>query len=428
MLVVFPNSTEQVSKVAAICSEHKVPMVPAGGLTGLAGGANAQTGAVTVSFERLNKIIEFDAIGKSLHCGAGVLTEELINQCEKEGYRFPIDLAAKGSSQNGGNVATNAGGLEVVRYGMTRANVLGLKVVLADGEVLDLTRKLEKHNVGYDLKQLFIGSEGTLGMITEVVWKVHPKSQSTAHVMLPLQKPEYISELLKRIHTSSINVQRFELVDVNSIDLVESNHESVKCPLKLEDKTFGCLLLEFFDETPDRIEAWLGELFEDEIIEDAVVPKSSTEVENIWKLRELVSESLSAGKHLRKEDHSVPLAKLSEFVGWLDVHFRGEIDAGKLYLFGHVGDGNVHVNVGSQAKDSTFEAQKMKLRPKLMSYVQSLRGSHSAEHGVGLLKRDLFESYLSGVEKKIMHSIKVAIDPGALLNPGKVFPTEPGSK
>ncbi len=420
MLVVFPASTEQVSTVAKICSGLSVAMVPVGGLTGLAGGANAQPDAVSISFERLNKIIEFDAVGKSLHCGAGVITEELIEKCSTEGYRFPIDLAAKGSSQNGGNVATNAGGLEVVHYGMTRANVLGLKVVLANGDVLDLTRKLEKHNVGYDLKQLFIGSEGTLGMITEVVWRVHPKPQSSLHVMLPLQNPENVSELLTQIHVSGMNVQRFELVDLNSVRLVESLHDGVKCPLSL-DKEFGCVLLEFFDESQERVEAWLGDLMEARLIEDAVLPKSSAEIANIWQVRELVSESLSAGKHLWKEDLSVPLAKLGEFIGWLDKELGSKITSGKLYLFGHVGDGNVHVNIGSKEEDDAFADQKKNLRPDLMRFVHSLNGSHSAEHGVGILKRDLFSTYLSETEKTTMALIKKSMDPKNLLNPGKLF-------
>jgi FAD/FMN-containing dehydrogenase len=362
-----------------------------------------------------------------LHCGAGVLTEELLDRCESEGYRFPIDLAAKGSSQNGGNVATNAGGLEVVRYGMTRANVMGLKVVLADGSILDLTRRLEKHNVGYDLKQLFIGSEGTLGLITEVVWKVHPKSQASAHVMLPLQKPEHVSELLKRIHSASINIQRFEFVDTNSIDLVEQTHAGVKCPLE-SGSGVGCLILEFFDETEKRIEDWLAGLFEDGLIEDAVVPKSAAEVQNIWKVRELVSESLSAGKHLWKEDLSVPLGRLSEFLAWLHKDFRAEIASGKLYLFGHVGDGNVHVNIGSTDEQQGFDEQKTEQRPKLMDYVQSLGGSHSAEHGVGMLKRDLLDNYLSDVEKDVMAKLKLALDPDNLLNPGKVTSTNSAVK
>jgi len=420
-LVVFPETTEEVSVLAKICSALSVPMVPVGGLTGLAGAANAQENAVSVSFERLNQVIEFDAVGKSLHCGAGVVTEELLRLCESKGYRFPIDLAAKGSSQNGGNVATNAGGLEVVHYGMTRRNILGLKVVLASGEVLDLTRKLEKHNVGYDLKHLFIGSEGTLGMITEVVWRIHPKAKSSRHVMLPLQKPEDISEILKQIHRSAINVQRFELVDISSIRLVESLHEGVRCPLELEEDVFGCLLLEFFDESADRIEEWLGSLFDKDLIADAVVPKSSNEVENIWQVRELVSESLSFGKHLWKEDLSVPLSRLSQFVGWLDSDLRAKISSGKLYLFGHVGDGNVHVNICSLEKDEGFEKQKSNLRKELMDFVQSLRGSHSAEHGVGLLKRDLFANYLSDVERSVMFGIKRSMDPQNLLNPGKLF-------
>ncbi|MEZ4742735.1 MAG: FAD-binding oxidoreductase [Bdellovibrionota bacterium] len=423
LAVVLPKDVNEVSLVMKICHEHMYPVVPSGGRTGLAAGAVASKREIVLSLSRLNKIINVDPFGLTIETEAGVTTQALQEAAEQAGFFFPLDLAAKGSSQIGGNIATNAGGLKFIRYGGAREQVLGLEVVLANGEILDINSKLRKNNTGYDLKQIFIGSEGTLGIITKATLKMVAKPVNFQLACLGLESFSGILQLLRECHLSGICLTAFEFFTKEAHEIVLKHFPKIKSPF--QDKTEYYVLLEIESEvaSSDALESLLEKAFEQNIILDGVMAQSKAEFDELWSLRENITESIQADGHVYKNDIALPIDKLGVFIDeMLDVVNAADENI-KIILFGHIGDGNLHLNyIASPTMDINEFRRAVKItQTRVFELLQKYRGSISAEHGVGLIKKEDLHYSRTLKEILIMKDIKNIFDPFGILNPGKIF-------
>lgn len=423
--VIFPQSSEEVSVITTLCSEANVAIVPSGGRTGLAGGAVAQNSELVVSLKHLTSRGELDHIGQTLQVGAGTITQDVHDYCQNHDLTWPIDLAAKGSCQIGGNIATNAGGVRVVRYGLTRNWVLGLKVVTMQGEVLDLLSPLEKNNTGLDLRQLFIGSEGVLGLITEATLKLTTLPKKTCVILIATTHlPDVMALFQAAKNHPTMRLNAFEYIDPASLTIV-SQQQKLKSPF---NKTYDAYVLLELDCPPiqgmDQIlEEWLDHYFESGLIKDAIVAHQPSSKRELWAYRENISESLSSYGLVYKNDVSIPIAKLPAFVADTQSIFKQYYQNFELFLYGHVGDGNLHINI---VKPETMSKEDFiqhchQADQYLFQLIQSYRGSVSAEHGIGLLKRHALPYSRSPQEIQLFRKIKTSLDPQNLLNPGKVL-------
>lgn len=419
--VVFPENQQDVVDLVKWANETNTALVPSGGRTGLSSAATASNQEVVVSFEKMNQIIEFDEIDQVVRVQPGVITEDLHKFVEDKGYFFPIDLAAKGSSHIGGNVATNAGGLRVLRYGMMRNWVSGLKVVTGKGDQLHLNKSLVKNATGFDLKNLFVGSEGTLGFITEVELKVTRPPKATTVFVFGLEQLSYVIKVYRKFFENA-QVSACEVFSEFSMQKVIEMHD---LPRPFETQAPFYLLIEVEhdgDDTSDCLAPLFETCFEEGWINDGVISQSSDQAKNLWNLREFISESLSPLSPYRN-DVSVRTPNIPNFVEELETEYQKQYPDFNVAWFGHIGDGNLHIDIlKPDNMDKSEFIKKCKESDKvLFSVVSKYNGSISAEHGVGMLKRDYLPYSRSTEEIEIMKGIKRVFDPKGLLNPGKIF-------
>lgn len=419
-LVVFPRSTEEVSLLMKLCGRHGVAVVPSGGRTGLAGGAVAASGEVVVSLTRMRTMGAVDELGNTVRVQAGVITEAVHHHCAPHGLLWPVDFASKGSSTVGGNIATNAGGVKVIRYGLTRNWVLGLTVVLANGDILELNGALEKNNTGADLRQLFIGSEGTLGIITEATLKLTRLPGKLEVMLFAVADLAGVLQLFREARRGPFTMMAYEFFTDVCVER-QKRHRPVRMPFETESSHY--VLLEVEKADPDALEAWVGGLFEEERVLDGVLAAHAQQASELWMLREGISESLSATGLPHKNDIALPISGLESFTREFEALVATGYPSFEVAVFGHIGDGNLHVNVmkPDDLERDTFFKQVHELDRQMFDLVKRHGGSVSAEHGIGLLKKDWLPWSRSPEELAVLKAVKMALDPEGRLNPGKIF-------
>ena len=426
--VVRPATTEEVSAVVRVCAQAGVAMVPQGGNTSHCGASipDKSGEAVLISLSRLNRIRAVDPANNTMTVEAGCVLQALQEAAFEVGRLFPLSLAAEGSCQIGGNLSTNAGGVQVLRYGNTRELTLGLEVVLPNGEVWNGLRGLRKDNTGYDLKQLFIGAEGTLGIITAAVMKLFPLPQATATAWLAIASPHVAVQLLGDLQSAfGAMLTACELVSDVSLGLVLKHMSGAQAPLSDSPWHLLVELAGAGDEGVLRsaLEDFLGQALENGTISDAVVAQSVEQAKRLWALRENISEAQKREGVSIKHDISVPISRIGEFVERADAALKQVFPDIRIVAFGHVGDGNLHYNQSKTeaVENAAFIAAQPQVNGIVHNLVHELGGSISAERGIGQLKRDELLRYKSSTEMAMMRIIKHAFDPQGVMNPGKVL-------
>jgi len=424
--VARPASTEEVAAVVRLCAEHNVPVVPQGGNTGLVGGAVSDAGSLILSTARLNRIRAIDPVNFTMTVEAGCILADVQAAAAKEGCLFPLSLGAEGSCHIGGNLASNAGGLNVLRYGNTRDLTLGLEVVLADGRVWNGMKALGKDNTGYALKHLFVGGEGTLGIITAAVLKLFPAPAEKQTALLALDDVANVTVLLQKARAMSGDaVTAFELIHRFGMELATTHLDGITDPFEAPYPWY--VLVEFSTSRPNAdlravFEAFLESAFEDGVIVDGVVAESLDQTERMWRLREGLPEAQKHEGGSIKHDIAVPVGRVPEFLTRAMAAVEAAMPGLRPCPFGHVGDGNIHFNltqpVGMDAKEYLGHWEEM--NRIVHDIVVEMEGSISAEHGVGQLKVDEIVHYKSAVEIDLLRSIKKALDPQGIMNPGKM--------
>jgi len=417
--VLFPKSHEELVSIVKKAYEEEISLVPSGGRTGLSGGAVASNEEWVVSLEKMNKILSFSKADSSLTLQAGVVTDLVHEEALKHDLYFPIEFGATGSSHIAGNVATNAGGVHVLKYGSTRDWVLSLKVVTGTGETIEINKGLVKNNTGYDLKHLFIGSEGTLGFISEVEVKLAPKPKEKSVLLLGLESLTPLLDLFSFVK-NNLPVSAFELFTKDCLKHVTSQNKHLKNPLS-EDPEFYVLIELEKNTNFDPSEA-LEQVFENEWAIDGSISQNSAQFKELWSYRELITESIS---HFTpyKNDISVRVSKVPEFIKTINnTVFKEHTDL-EVIIFGHIGDGNLHVNTlkPESMSQKDFVNKCESVSKLLFTELENLGGSVSAEHGIGLLKKPYLKHSRSEYEIEIMKQIKKVFDPKGILNPGKIF-------
>jgi FAD/FMN-containing dehydrogenase len=416
--IAFPRTTDEVARLLRFCSERGVAVVPSGGRTGLAGGAMATHGELVLSLSRMRRMDPVDLLGSTVRVEAGAVTQAVHEHCERHGLTWPVDFASKGSSTVGGNIATNAGGVKVIRYGLTRQWVLGLRVVLVSGEVLELGGALEKNNTGVDLRQLFIGSEGTLGIITEATLKLTRLPPEATVMLFAVRDLAAVLALFRDVRTSGITLSAYEFFTRECLERL-LRHRRVRDPF---DAPSGCYVLVEADRGA-AVDAWVEGALARGLVTDGTIAQHASQAAELWELREGISESLSATGLPHKNDIALPIARLEAFTTELVDLFAREYPGWEVCVFGHVGDGNLHVNVmkpDAMPKEE-FLAKTSGADHAMFDLVRKHAGSISAEHGIGLLKKPYLHYSRSPEELSVMRSLKRALDPKNLLNPGKVL-------
>ena len=425
--VLRPRDTDEVAICVRACRRLGLALVPQGGNTGLVGGSVPRAGEVVLSLSRLSAIEGFDAASATVQVQAGVVLEALHEDLAARGLIFPVDLGARGSCQIGGMIATNAGGIKVLRYGHMREQVLGLEVVLADGTVLSNLNSLKKNNTGLDLKHIFIGSEGILGVVTRAVLQARPAPQAVQTALLALDTRQRLPELLTLLRERLRGLSSLEIITRDSIALYKEVEPGARDPF---DKAYpACVIVE--EETgpgENERDAFLERLagvIESGLAVDAVVAESEAQAQGIWRLRDGVTEAISRAGLTHKFDVTVPPAALP---GFLDKMERLGDAAGGLrtLLFGHLGDGNVHVNMIQKPglTEDAFYAKGPALAERIYSHVAELKGSISAEHGIGIAKRAYLHHSRTAEEIDLMRGLKRLLDPDGILNPGVLFESD----
>ncbi|ANN68623.1 FAD-binding oxidoreductase [Bordetella bronchialis] len=427
-VVVRPRNTTEVSAVMRLCRQTGTPVVPQGGNTGMSGGAAPDdSGAqVILSLNRMKRIREVDAVNNTITVDAGVLLAEVQAAARDAGRYFPLSLGAEGSCTIGGNLATNAGGTAVLRYGNTRDLALGLEVVLPDGRVWSGLRGLRKDNTGYDLRGLFIGSEGTLGIITGAVLKLYPRPLGRATAWVGAGSPDAVVSLLSRMQGQcGERLTAFEMMSAYCVDLVRAHVSDAVCPLESAHAYHA--LIELSDAAAeglgDILERSLAGALEDGLIADAAIATSESQARSMWRLREGISQAqVRAGKAV-KHDIALPISRLAAFIEEADAAVSEAFPGLPIVNFGHVGDGNLHYNVllPLDVSQEDYGRYTAGLNRCVHDLVVQRGGSISAEHGVGQLRRDELRRYKSTVEMDLMLMIKRALDPDQLMNPGKLL-------
>ena len=425
--VVRPGSTAEVAAVVRACSAAGVAMLPQGGNTSHCGASIPDKSGKTVliSLSRLNKVRAVDAANNTITVEAGCVLQNLQEAALAVDRLFPLSLAAEGSCQIGGNLSTNAGGVQVLRYGNARELVLGLEVVLPDGEVWNGLRGLRKDNTGYDLKQLFIGAEGTLGIITAAVVKLFPLPQSTATAWLAIASPQAAIGLLNGLQAAfGAMLTACELVSDISLGMVLKHIPGAQAPL---EKSPWYLLVELSGSGEeaalrDALATFLEPALESGEISDAVLAQSVDQAKRLWNLRESISEAQKIEGFSIKHDISVPVSRIPEFLERAGAALQHAWPGIRIVAFGHVGDGNLHYNQSKPeaGENAAFIAAQPQVNEMVHDIVHQLGGSISAEHGIGQLKREEILRYKSPLEMQMMRTIKQAFDPRGLMNPGKV--------
>ena len=418
-IVLKPESTEQVSKVLKLCDEAGQALIPWGGKTGLVDGLHETAGELGLSLERMHAIEEIDELNRSCTVQAGCILQVATEACEEKGFLLPLDLGARGTATVGGNVATNAGGNRVIRYGMMRDMVLGLEVVLADGTVVSNLNKMLKNNAGYDLKQWFIGAEGTLGVITRVVVRLRqlPRSQNTA--LVACENFDSVTRLLGWLDANTAGtLSAFECMWPSFYNHV-TRAGSLHTPPLAQGYPFY-VLVETLGSSPaedqQKFEQVLGEALENELMADAVIAKSQSERQALWEIRDDVLGFMALGP-VALFDVSITVDHMPEFVAEVETYMNGIADSFNV-TFGHLGDSNLHLTLGNTNPEAFDKAH---IEATVYKLVEKYAGSVSAEHGVGLLKREHLHCTRSEVELQLMYRMKRMLDPNNILNPNKIF-------
>ncbi len=427
--VVRPASTAEVARVVALCAGAGIPVFPQGGNTGLVGGAVPE-GGIVVSTARLDKVRQVDRLNHTITVEAGVILADVHKAAAEVGAMFPLSLGAEGSCHIGGNLATNAGGVAVLRYGNTRDLVLGIEVVLPDGRVWNGLKGLRKDNTGYDLKHLFIGAEGTLGIITAAVLKLYPRPKRRVVGLAAAENLDHVLALFERaLDNLGATLTAFEMIPRIGMEFGTAHIPGVIDPFEAPHPCYALIRVSSTraDARPQEdLENLLAQAFEDGIVADAVIAHNEAQTAELWHIRESIPEAQKHEGASIKHDVSVPVSRLADFVAEASRLVAAECPGVRVVPFGHVGDGNVHFNL-SQPPGMDRQAF-LDMRPALNRLVHDLAlgmgGSFSAEHGIGLLKREEMVRYKSEVELDLMRRVKKALDPGGIMNPGKVIPTE----
>ncbi|HEY4078675.1 MAG TPA: FAD-binding oxidoreductase [Rhizomicrobium sp.] len=426
-LLLKPASAAQVSAILRICNDSGTPIVPQGGNTGLVGGQIPLHGEILLSTKRLNRIRTLDESGMTLTVESGVTLAEVQRAADEKHFLFPLSLASEGSCTIGGNIATNAGGTHVLRYGMMRALVLGLEAVLANGTVLDMTRALHKDNTGYDLKQMFIGSEGTLGVITAATLRLFAKPDVAVTALAAVPSPAAAVKLLGAMQARTGGMlSAFELIPRIALDFVTGHIAGTRDPLSAPSRWY--VLMEATGGREANLatsfEDGLAAAIEDGTATDAAVASSKAQAAALWKLRESISESQKREGASIKHDISVPVAAIPDFLAKAVPAVRSLVPGARAVSFGHLGDGNLHFNFNSPnaGDDPAFLAQWEEVQQTVHDIVKEFGGSISAEHGIGAMKVAALPRYKSHEELDAMRAIKTAFDPKNILNPGKTVP------
>lgn len=420
--VVFPERVEEVQALVRLANRERIALVPSGGRTGLSGGAVAGNGEVVVSFDRMNRIVGFEPADRLVTCQAGVVTEALQQFAADAGLFYPVDFASAGSSQIGGNIATNAGGIKVIRYGMTREWVAGLRVVTGAGELIDCNRGLVKNATGYDLRHLFIGSEGTLGFVVEA--DIRLAAPPEPQVVMVLGVPRFRDILAVLAHFQSrLTLSAFEFFSELALTKVTA-HRDLPRPLAQAEAFYA--LLEFDERMLDAASDCFEHCVAEGWVTDGVLSQSETQAQNLWQLREGISESIAAYTPY-KNDLSVRVSRMPAFLDGIDALVGERYPDFEICWYGHIGDGNLHLNILKPAglSQEAFYERCHAISPEIFARVAALNGSISAEHGVGLLKRDFLNFSRSPAELALLRSLKAVFDPNGIMNPGKLFVPAP---
>jgi FAD/FMN-containing dehydrogenase len=423
-LVLRPSNTDEVSRILAIANETRTAIVPQSGNTGLCGGqiATDQGTEVVLSLDRMNRILNVDPADNTITAEAGVILKSLQDAADAVDRLFPLSLASEGSCRIGGNLSTNAGGLNVIAYGNTRDLCLGLEVVLADGRVWNGLRRLRKDNTGYDLRDLFIGAEGTLGIITAAVLKLFPKPRSRETAFIAVASPQAAVDLLSLMKDMSGNrVVAFELIADLALQFA-MRHAGVRHPLAAAAPWY--VLAELADPAPGAMAGLLEAAMEQGLVSDAAIAQSDSQRAAFWSARELISESQKPEGGSIKHDVAVPVSQVPRFLAEADDSVSRFLPGSRFVSFGHLGDGNIHYNISQPIgmDKAAFLELWDRMNDVVFDVVQRFSGSISAEHGIGRLKAHRMTAIKSPVELAMMRELKRAFDPNNILNPGRVLP------
>lgn len=416
--VLSPDSAEKVAQIVRFCGEKKIPIVPQGGNTSLCGAATPDSSgeAVVILLKNLNKIRKINALNFSMEIEAGVTLLDAQKAAQKHNRLFPLSLASEGSCQVGGNLSTNAGGVQVLNYGTMRDLTLGLEIVLPSGKILDLKKNLRKNNVGYDLKSLFLGAEGTLGIITSAIVRLFPRPQSTQTLWIALPTFDCVLPIFSSARENfGERLSAFEVMNLSALKKVAT--QIPKAHLPFESPWQIILNIDSFEKfsafTVENVEKWALSLN----LMDVIVAQNQKEAQNLWRLRENISEAQRKIGFSVKHDIALPIDKIPQFLTACESKLRQTFPEVDLVIFGHIGDGNLHYNLFLP----DIEKEEKTANTIVYNEVLKMNGSISAEHGIGVLKKNLLKSTQSPMERHLMLQIKKLFDPQNLMNPGKIF-------
>ena len=424
--IVKPKSTKEVSNILKFAYRKNISCIPQGGNTGLVGGQIPfNRDHIVISLERLNKIREINPTDQSVTVEAGLILSDLQKKCDENNLIFPLSLASEGSCSLGGNIASNAGGVAVLYYGNTRELVMGLEVVLSDGSIINNLKTLIKDNTGYSIKDLFVGSEGTLGVITAATLKVFPKPKNIYTALLSVNSPKQSIEILNYIRNNlSIPLTAFELMNNFSIELVNKHMDKTSIPI---EKFKWLILVEFSSievskNEKDKIENLLNEILHQNLAKDIFFSQSLKQAKDMWYIRESISEAQKKEGGSIKNDISIPIKDISKFINNAEKISKEVIPGSRSVIFGHIGDGNIHFNISQPIKSDKdkFLKKDKKLRKKINDLTIELNGSISAEHGIGLTKKADLKKYMKK-DVELFKLIKKSLDPKNIMNPGKII-------
>lgn len=424
--IVKPKSTKEVSNILKFAYRKNISCIPQGGNTGLVGGQIPfNRDHIVISLERLNKIREINPTDQSVTVEAGLILSDLQKKCDENNLIFPLSLASEGSCSLGGNIASNAGGVAVLYYGNTRELVMGLEVVLSDGSIINNLKTLIKDNTGYSIKDLFVGSEGTLGVITAATLKVFPKPKNIYTALLSVNSPKQSIEILNHIRNNlSIPLTAFELMNNFSIELVNKHMDKTSIPI---EKFKWLILVEFSSievskNEKDKIENLLNEILHQNLAKDIFFSQSLKQAKDMWYIRESISEAQKKEGGSIKNDISIPIKDISKFINNAEKISKEVIPGSRSVIFGHIGDGNIHFNISQPIKSDKdkFLKKDKKLRKKINDLTIELNGSISAEHGIGLTKKADLKKYMKK-DVELFKLIKKSLDPKNIMNPGKII-------
>jgi len=419
LAVVFPKTPAEVQQVILLANELAFSVVPSGGRTGLSGGAMACNGEVVLSLERMNKILEFNHIDRTLRCQAGVVTEDIQRAAQAHDLFYPVDFASAGSSQIGGNISTNAGGIRVIRYGLTRDWVAGLTVVTGAGEILELNHGLVKNATGYDLRHLFIGAEGTLGIVVEATLRLTRPPQRPQVLILGVTDSRSMMYVLEQFR--QCDLLAFEFFDAAALERVVAAH-GLQRPFATSSHYYVLIEHDASSCSQETLMGYFEGCCEAGWVEDGVISQSEAQAQTLWALRERISETITPFTPY-KNDISVRICDVPDFLEQTERCVKQNFPQFEVVWFGHIGDGNLHLNLlrPENMDIAEFKLACESVNDKIMHIIARFHGSVSAEHGIGLLKKRYLSKSRSDAELRLMRAVRASFDPNGVLNPGKLF-------